>query len=281
MKSGIVIINKEKGDTSQTVVSKVKKILNVKKAGHIGTLDPLATGVLPVLIGSATKLSKYLIEHDKTYIATLKLGIKKDTGDEEGDVLEKREVENIDEKTVQNVLKEMQGKQLQAPHKFSAIKINGKKLYEYSREGIKIEIPKREIEIYSIKLISINDEKKEITFEVACSKGTYIRVLCEDIAEKLGTVGYMKELQRTEVDKFNIKNSILLEKLTEENIISVEELCEKYERIDLNDRKLELFLNGVMLTINVENGLYRVYNNQKFIGLGIVKNELIKRDVVF
>lgn len=124
-------------------------------------------------------------------------------------------------------------------------------------------------------------KKKEITFEVSCSKGTYIRVLCEDIAENLGTVGYMKELQRTEVDKFNIKNSIFLENLTEENIISAEKLCEKYERIDLNDRKLELFLNGVMLTINVENGLYRVYNNQKFIGLGIVKNELIKRDVVF
>ena len=196
MKSGIVIINKEIGDTSQKVVSKVKKILNEKKAGHIGTLDPLAEGVLPVLIGNATKLSKYLIEHDKTYVATLKLGIKKDTGDEEGLIIETKEVKDLDEETIKNVLKKFEGKQLQSPHKYSAVKIGGKKLYEYAREGIEVEIPKREIEIYSIKLLEINNDEKEISFEVSCSKGTYIRVLCEDIAEKLETIRIYEKIAK-------------------------------------------------------------------------------------
>lgn len=196
MKSGIVIINKEIGDTSQKVVSKVKKILNEKKAGHIGTLDPLAEGVLPILIGNATKLSKYLIEHDKTYVATLKLGIKKDTGDEEGLIIETKEVKDLDEETIKNVLKKFEGKQLQSPHKYSAVKIGGKKLYEYAREGIEVEIPKREIEIYSIKLLEINNDEKEISFEVSCSKGTYIRVLCEDIAEKLETIRIYEKIAK-------------------------------------------------------------------------------------
>lgn len=188
MKSGMVIIHKEKGDTSQTVVSKVKKILNVKKAGHIGTLDPLATGVLPILMGEATKLSKYLIEHDKTYRATIQLGIQKDTGDEEGNTVKTAEVGFLDEKTVAGVLKEMQGKQTQIPPQYSAIKVGGKKLYEYAREGKTIEIPARNIEIYEMKLMELNPEKSQICFEVSCSKGTYIRTLCEDIAKRLGTV---------------------------------------------------------------------------------------------
>lgn len=280
MKSGMVIINKEKNWTSQDVVSKVKKIFHIKKAGHIGTLDPLATGVLPILIGDATKLSKYLIEHDKTYIATIQLGIKKDTGDDEGEIVERGEVGFLDEKIVQDVFAKMQGKQKQAPHAYSAVKINGKKLYEYARQGEKIEIPKRDIEIYDVQLLKMDNEEKQITFEVSCSKGTYVRVLCEDIAEKLGTVGFMKNLQRTKVDKFAIENAVKLEELSEKNVISVEKLCEEYEKIELNDRKLELFLNGVMLTMHTKDGVYRVYCEQKFIGLGIVKNELIKRDVI-
>ena len=280
MKSGIVIINKEKGDTSQKVVSKVKRILNVKKAGHIGTLDPLATGVLPVLIGEATKLSKYLIEHNKTYIATIQLGQKRDTGDEEGKIIEMCEVGNIDEKIVKQVLKGFEGVQKQIPPQYSAIKVNGKKLYEYARKGQEVEIPAREIEIYAIRLLEIKQEEKQMMFEVSCSKGTYIRVLCEDIAEKLGTCGYMKNLQRIAVDKFLIENATELEKLSENHVISVEDLYNDYPQIDLNKRKLELFLNGVMLTNQVKNGIYRIYHEQEFIGLGVVKNELLKRDVV-
>lgn len=280
MKSGIVIINKEKGWTSQDVVSKVKRILNEKKAGHIGTLDPLATGVLPILIGNATKVSKYMIEHDKEYIATIKLGQKRDTGDGEGQVIEEKEVPSLENDNLLKTLKSFEGKQKQVPHMYSAVKINGKKLYEYARNGEKVDIPTRDIEIYSIDLISFDNENQEIIFKTSVSKGTYIRVLCEDIAKKLGTVGYMKELQRVKVDNFTIDNSVKIEKLTENNIISIEEVFENYQKIDLNDRKLELFLNGVMLTVELNDGLYRIYNKQKFIGLGIVKNKLIKRDVV-
>lgn len=281
MKSGMVIINKEKNWTSQDVVSKVKKILNCKKAGHIGTLDPLATGVLLVLIGNATKLSKYLVEHNKTYIATIQLGIQKDTGDEEGSIIQEKEVGLIESAVILNVLKQMLGKQKQAPHKFSAVKINGKKLYEYARNGEEIEIPTREIEIQNIQLLEWNAEKNQISFEVSCSKGTYIRVLCEEIAEKLGTCGYMKKLQRTAVDTFLLKNAVLLKDLSEKDIIFPEKLCENYKKIDLNKRQLELFLNGVQLTACVEDGVYKVYQEQKFIGIGVVNNGLLKRDVIF
>lgn len=280
MKSGIVIINKEKGWTSQDVVSKVKRILNEKKTGHIGTLDPLATGVLPVLIGNGTKVSKYLMDHDKEYIATVKFGQKKDTGDEEGQVIEEKEVPFLEKENIEKILKLFLGKQKQAPHLYSAVKINGKKLYEYARQGEQVEVPTRDIEIYSIELININNENQEIKYKTSVSKGTYIRVLCEDIAEKLGTVGYMKELQRTKVDKFDIANSVKLENLSENNIISIEQIFKSYPSVDLNDRKLELFLNGVMLTVESNDGLYRIYNKQNFIGLGIVKNKLIKRDVI-
>ena len=283
---GILIINKPKGYTSQDVVSKVKKILNVKKVGHTGTLDPLATGVLPIMIGNYTKLSKYLIEHDKTYLARIKLGEKRDTGDEEGKIIETREV--LQEK-IENVLKSFCGRQKQIPPMYSAIKVNGKKLYEYAREGKKVEIPEREIEIYNIKLKNINSEKKEIEFEVNCSKGTYIRVLCENIAECLDTIGYMSFLKRIRVDKFVINKAITLEELEknsdnkvflEENLINMDEIFKELPYIVLNNRKKELFLNGVMLTFEEKDGLYNIYNNEIYLGTGIIKNNLLKRDVI-
>ena len=182
--NGIIIINKPQGFTSQDVVSKTKKILNQKKAGHTGTLDPLATGVLPVLLGNATKLSKYLIEHDKTYIAKIHLGQKTETGDSEGKIIEEKIVPELSVRKIEETLNCFLGKQMQLPPMYSAIKVNGKKLYEYAREGKTAEIPK--IEVYSISLI--NFENSEIEFEVSVSKGTYIRTLCEDIAKCLGTV---------------------------------------------------------------------------------------------
>lgn len=181
---GVLIINKPKGFTSHDVVNVLRKTLNTKKVGHTGTLDPNATGVLPILVGTATKISKYLIEHDKTYIATIKLGEKTETGDNEGHIIEQDlNFQNISSEQVENVLKTFIGKQKQIPPVYSAIKINGKKAYEYARQGQAIELEPRDIEIYDIKLISF--ENDEITFEVSCSKGTYIRTLCEDIAEKL------------------------------------------------------------------------------------------------
>lgn len=181
---GVLIVNKPKGYTSHDVVNVLRKTLNKRKIGHTGTLDPNATGVLPILVGTATKISKYLIEHDKIYIATIKLGEKTDTGDAEGNVIEQDlEFESITYEQVEGILKTFIGKQRQIPPMYSAIKINGKKAYEYARQGQAVELEARNIEIYNIKLLQIENE--EITFEVSCSKGTYIRVLCEDIAQKL------------------------------------------------------------------------------------------------
>ena len=281
--NGVLIVNKPKEFTSQDVVSKVKKILNEKKAGHTGTLDPLATGVLPVMIGNATKLSKYLIEHDKTYVATLKLGEKRDTGDSEGNVVEEKAVsQDLSRNKIEEVLVSFLGKQKQKPPMYSAIKVNGKKLYEYAREGKNIEIPDRDIEIYSINLRDISNIENEIIFEVSCSKGTYIRVLCENIAEKLETVGYMKDLQRTRVDKFYLETAYTFEDLENGNykLISMEEIFKNLTRIDINNRKKELFLNGVMLTFDMPDGLYNIYNNNEYVGTGVIKDKLLKRDII-
>lgn len=279
---GIIVINKPKNYTSHDIVRKAKKILN-EKVGHTGTLDPNATGVLPLLIGKGTQISKYLINHDKTYEAVLKLGEKTDTADVEGQVIEKREVRpsNLEKENVEKVLKSLIGKQEQIPPMYSAIKINGKKLYEYARNGQKVEIEPRTIEIYDLKLIKI--ENQEITYRVHCSKGTYIRTLCENIAEKLDTVGYMKELKRTQVGEFCIENSTTIEEL-ENNIenyfITIEKYFQKCDKINLNEKKLQLFLNGVQLTNDLEDGIYTIYCEEKFIGIGTIKNKLLKRDIV-
>ena len=281
---GVLIINKPKGYTSHDIVNIIRKELHIKKVGHTGTLDPNATGVLPILIGNATKISKYLIEHDKTYIAEIKLGEKTTTGDSEGEIIETRNVEKIQLEKIQEVLTQFLGKQKQTPPKFSAIKINGKKAYEYARTGQDIKLEQREIEIFSINLLSY--ENNNIKFKVKCSKGTYIRTLCEDIAETLGTVGYMNSLERIQVDKFNIEKSVTIEQirnnsiLIEKNIISIEEIFRKCEKIELNDYKLNLFLNGVQLTFNQPEAVYRIYNKSTFIGLGVIHNNLLKRDVI-
>lgn len=279
--NGILIINKPKGYTSHDVVNVLRKELNTKKIGHTGTLDPNATGVLPILVGQATKISKYLIEHNKTYIAELKLGDKSSTGDIEGAIIESKEIPNLTNMQVETTLNSFLGKQLQTPPIYSSIKINGKKAYEYARKGEKIEIPPREIEIMNISLIKF--EKDIITFEVKCSKGTYIRVLCEDIAEKFGTVGLMSNLTRTEVDDFNIKDAYTLDEIKNKkalDLISIEDVFKTKPSIKLDERKTGLFLNGVQLTYNEEDNIYRVYNESEFLGLGIVKNNLLKRDVI-
>lgn len=280
---GLILINKQKGFTSHDVVNVIRKKLNTKKVGHTGTLDPNATGVLPILVGKATKISKYLMEHDKTYIATIKLGEKTDTGDSEGQVIEEKSIPaDLKKEDINNALQNFFGKQKQVPPMYSAIKINGKKLYEYAREGKEVKLEAREIEIYKIELLEYQNNK--IKFEVECSKGTYIRTLCENIAKKLGTVGYMEELQRTKVNNFRIEDSILLDDITlenaEKNMIKIEEVFKEKETIELDNKKLELFLNGVKLTYNLPNSIYRIYNNEQFIGIGVIENKLLKRDIV-
>lgn len=290
---GIILINKQKGYTSHDVVNKIKHILK-EKVGHTGTLDPNATGLLPILVGKGTKLSYYLINHDKEYIVTLELGIKTDTADSEGRIVEKQDIEEkiLEKSNIENVLKSFIGKQMQVPPMYSAIKVNGKKLYEYARNNIQIDIQSREIEIYDIKLIEINE--KDIKFLVKCSKGTYIRSLCEDIAKKLGTIGFMKELNRTKVGIFDIKDSIKIDELEENkqdgsflkaHIITIEDLFIKLygeeNKITLNNKKIIHFLNGVKLTYNLQDGQYRVYNeNGMFIGTGSVINNLLKREII-
>lgn len=284
---GIILINKEAGITSFGVVSRIRKIFNIKKVGHCGTLDPEATGVLPVMIGQATKLSKYLVEHDKEYIARVKFGVKTDSADSEGNIIEvdnfKLDIEK--EAFYREASFKLVGKQKQIPPMYSAIKLNGKKLYEYARDGIEIEREARDIEIYSIDIENIDYDKNEIVFRTKCSKGTYIRTLCESLAETIGTIGYMKELTRIQVDNFRIEDSIKLSELEimddkESKIISIEKLFENVKKVVLNNRKTELFLNGVKLSTDLENGVYRVYNGSKFVGLGVVKDGLLKRDII-
>lgn len=280
---GIIVINKEKEYTSHDVVAKLKKKLNISKVGHTGTLDPNATGVLPILIGKGTKFSKYLINHDKIYEMELELGKKTDTADIEGKVIEEK---NVDEKYIKEnllqVLESFVGKQEQIPPMYSAIKKNGKKLYEYARAGEKVEIEPRKIEIYKIDLNKY--DKNIISFVVSCSKGTYIRSLCEDIAEKLNTVGYMKNLKRLQVGEFNIKDAVYIDdidlKNVNEHLITLEEILKETPCINLGEKKLKLFLNGVQLTDNNIDGLYKIYVANKFIGTGTIKKGLLKRDII-
>ena len=288
---GIVIINKPKGCTSHDIVYKVKRMFN-EKVGHTGTLDPMAEGVLPILVGKGTLVSKYLINHDKVYKVRLKLGIKTDTADSEGNIIEEKVVDNhlLNEEYIIKVLQCFIGRQEQIPPIYSAIKVNGKKLYEYARKGQNVEIKPRQIEIYDMKLINYSKEDREIQFQVFCGKGTYIRSLCEDVAKKFNTVGYMKELQRIQVGEFKIENSITIKELEQklsdldfinEKLISIEKLFKMYPKIELNDNKLRHFLNGVRITQKYDNGIYNIYTeNKKFVGIGIVEDNLLKRDIV-
>ena len=281
---GIIIINKEKGYTSHDAVHKIKKMFNTK-VGHTGTLDPNATGVLPVLLGKGTKLSKYLIEHNKEYEVLLQLGTKTSTADEEGEEIEKRPVPEkyLQFKEVKKILEGFIGKSQQIPPMYSAIKVNGKKLYEYARKGQKVEIKPRNIEIYNIELIKVDKGEKQIQFKVRCSKGTYIRTLCENIAEKMQTVGYMKELKRTKVGNFTIEQAVTMEQLKEKSnikVITIEEMFEDKEKIELEEDDIKKLLNGVKLKEERLNGIYRIYSKtNKFIGTGIIENKSLKIDI--
>lgn len=282
--NGILIINKSKGFTSHDIVNVLRKELHTKKIGHTGTLDPNATGVLPVLVGDATKISKYLTQHNKEYEVEMKLGIETTTLDEEGDIVKQEEVKDIDEEKIKEVLNSFKGKQMQTPPKYSSIKINGKKAYEYARAGQDVVIPPRKIEIYNISFLDYKEDL--IKFKVKCSKGTYIRVLCQDIARKLDTVAFMKNLKRTEVDLFKIEKSITIDDIKnkkvniEEYLISIEDAFVNLSQINIDEKRIKHFLNGVKLTYKLEDGVYRIYYNNQFIGLGIVKDNLLKRDVI-
>ena len=262
-----------------------EKYCKLRKSGHTGTLDPFATGVLPILIGQATKASKYLVEHNKTYIATIKLGEKTQSGDCETNVIQSANVKDLCETEINAVLKSFIGKSMQVRPVYSAIKKNGKKLYEYARQGIKVEVEPRKVEIYNIELMKWENNKKEITYKVECSKGTYIRSLSEDIAKKLNTLGYTKSLIRTGINEFSIKDAVKIENINNkqkvlEKIIPLENLFKNKEEINLEDKKYKHFINGVMLTVDKKDNIYRIYNNGIFVGIGKVKDNLLKRDII-
>ena len=250
--NGIIIINKEQGLTSRDVVNKLIKILNTKKIGHTGTLDPIAKGVLVVTVGRATKLCELLTSEYKEYIATMKLGIETDTLDITGNTIKEKEY-NVNVDKIKEVLNSFLGKSIQEVPKYSAIKINGKKLYEYARNNIDIEVPKREIDIKSIDLISYKEDT--ITFKCLVSKGTYIRSLIRDIAYKLNTVGTMTELIRTKQGQFNIEDSYTLKDIENDNykLISYEKALNKYEIITIDDITYNKVKDGSIINKTFKN----------------------------
>ena len=211
---GIIVVNKPKGITSRDVVNKACKLLNTKKIGHTGTLDPIATGVLVLCVGKATKLVEVLTKNDKEYIATVKLGILTDTLDTDGTIIEKKQA-SLDKNELENVLKSFIGMYNQEVPIYSAVKINGKKLYEYAREKKEVMLPKRMVEIKDIKLLELNNNYYK--FKVSVSKGTYIRSLIKDINKKLGILGVMSDLIRTRQGKFLINDSYSLEDMENNN----------------------------------------------------------------
>ena len=287
----VFFINKPMGYTSQDLVSKTKKILNIKKAGHTGTLDPYATGLMMVLTGNATKIAKYFEGHNKTYIATIQLGKATDTGDSEGEVVEEKPVDEslITIENINNAFSKFSGEIVQTPPKYSAIKVNGKKLYEYARNNIEVEIPKRIVKIYYIELLSVDNVNNQIIFEIKCSKGTYIRSVCEDIAKELNTVGYMKSLIRTKIDNFSVDDAIFIDELEknkkdkvwiEQKSYTIEDILNYFPKYYILEKNYLLFINGTIIDVDLEDGIYSIYIHEKYIGTGVVKNHKLKRDVI-
>ena len=284
--NGILNIFKPKGMSSFDVVRLVKKVAKTGKVGHTGTLDPEATGVLPVCIGRATKIIDYIRDSEKVYEVTFKLGIRTTTYDLEGEILEERDSSNLKNEDILDVVKGFIGEYSQVPPMYSALKQNGVRLYELARKGIEVEREGRLIKIYNIEDIKINNPY--VSMKVTCSKGTYIRSLCYDIGEKLEVFATMTDLNRAKTSVFSQESSININDLTEENIgdyiVTMEEALSKYEAITVNGKYVRLLVNGVRVADNrftkdkiINNRLYRVYDeDSNFIGLGERNNSGFK-----
>ena len=247
---GVINVYKEQGFTSHDVVAKLRGIVGQKKIGHTGTLDPDAVGVLPVCLGRATKLCDMLTDKDKVYEAVMLLGVETDTQDTTGQVLKSSETDELTEEQVRAAVLDFVGDYNQVPPMYSALKINGKKLYELAREGKEVERKARRITIHEIRILEIN--LPEVKLEVTCSKGTYIRTLCHDIGQKLGCGGCMKELLRTRVERFGLEDSIRLgeiaqlqkEGILEEKIIAIDEMFPTYAQVVLPPKTAAAVRNG-------------------------------------
>lgn len=276
----LLVVNKPEGFTSRDVINKLSKILNTKKIGHTGTLDPIATGVLVCLTGKYTKLVDLLTALDKEYVAEIKLGIKTDTGDITGNVIDTSN-KVILKNDILDVIKKFPKKYLQTVPKYSAVKIDGKKLYEYARENIDIELPKREVCIYNLELISFNEDIIKIKTKV--SKGTYIRSLIEDICDMLGTVGCMKSLVRTYQGVFGIDEAYTLEDIKNNNYKSknIHEFLD-YPCINVEECNLKTVLNGGKISniYNIKDKVIMIYNN-KDLAIYEVDGKTLKPYVMF
>lgn len=273
MLKGILNVNKEKGISSARVVSLVRRALNMKKVGHTGTLDLEASGVLPIVIGKATRVSDYMMTKDKVYETELILGAKTDTLDAAGEIIEKSDKVVTKEEFLQ-AMKTFKGEIDQIPPMYSALKVNGKKLYDFAREGIEIERKKRKVNIYDIELLDFAFPKA--TIRVTCSKGTYIRTLVDDIGEKLGSLAYVNELARVRVGELDIKESIKSQDLLEipkEDLINklypIDTALKDFDKIILDRKYLENLVNGQIVEVDKNYGkIIRVYAGDDFIGLG-------------
>lgn len=241
--NGILLINKKYGITSRDVVNEVVKRLNTKKIGHTGTLDPIATGVLVVCVGTYTKLVDMLTANDKEYIAEVTLGIKTDTLDITGNII-KQEKYNLEENNLINVLNSFKGRYEQEVPIYSAVKVNGKKLYEYARNNESIELPKREVNIYNIELLEFKDDK--FTFKCLVSKGTYIRSLIRDICDKLNIVGTMSKLTRIKQGKFNLEDCIDIENISIDKLINIKDILD-IPKITVDSNLKAKIINGQIL----------------------------------
>lgn len=277
--NGVINIYKNTGMTSFDVVAMVRRVAKMKKVGHTGTLDPAASGVLPLCLGKATKIIDYIMENKKVYRVNLKLGMVTDTYDLEGEVLREKDASHITKDEILNCINSFVGTIDQVPPMYSALKQNGVRLYELARQGIEVHREARKVTIYFIENIKI-ESNDNIQMDVCCSKGTYIRSLCYDIGEKLNVGATMTALERIQNGPFTKEEAINIEDLTEEllekHIISIEKALDSFEKITVNEKFGKLLRNGVKVFDNriyseeVEfNKLYRVYeDNGVFLGLG-------------
>ncbi|HEX2925945.1 MAG TPA: tRNA pseudouridine(55) synthase TruB [Ruminiclostridium sp.] len=292
---GILNVLKPTGMTSFDVVGYLRRVTGQKKIGHTGTLDPSAVGVLPICLGNATKAIEFMIDKDKVYRAELTLGISTDTQDSSGRVLSSHSAD-IDDDEISRAVMSFKGIIEQLPPMYSAIKIGGKKLYELARQGQTVERQSRRVNIFDMEIIRIWGDTakfeidgkteefpvKKVLFDVHCSKGTYIRTLCQDIGESLGCGGHMSFLVRTRAGKYNLENAMTMEKIgylaeaksLEKYLLPVEKVFEDYNSISLTKEELFKYENGVWFEVDrntVKNSLYRVYdNNAIFLGIGEV-----------
>ncbi len=285
--SGILPVNKPQGWTSFDVVAKLRGVLRIKRLGHAGTLDPMATGVLPVFVGKATKACDILPDTKKAYTAGFKLGVRTDTLDITGEVLEEKTAD-ITRNQLENVRERFVGEITQLPPMYSAVKVDGKRLYQLAREGRSVERPPRKCTVHSIVVTEFDESAQQGTFEISCEKGTYVRTIIDDIGQDLGTGAVMTSLVRTYSGGFDIGNCLTLEQIAQiceqgklaEAVMPTEKAFELYESIRLDERLTGLYKNGVKLferqvtaPDKSDGRLYRVFDsNGGFLGLAMFEN---------